>query len=345
MREGVRNFIVGVMSIGGLLALAWLLMSFGELDRYTNPQYVLTVVTTNAAGLRSGGSVEFNGVPVGVVESVYAQTDDTLHPVRVKTKIRDEVKLPADVHVSVSTPLLGGSSLLHLTTPPRTADQAVAMLATDGTAELKADLSGGMFDTIASALDERMKPLLESLEKFNRLADTFNDVGSNLNALMQPQGADALANGEPPNLRTAVIKINTAIDEATEGLRLAKQWLNDEQLRNDVKGAVTKAHELIEQATGAVDRYTQLAVSLEGNGNDVTRRLAGVADQLATTLEEVRLLARKANTGEGTLGQMLNNPDLYNALTEAALRLERTLVEVQLFMQKVRAEGLPMKLF
>jgi phospholipid/cholesterol/gamma-HCH transport system substrate-binding protein len=345
MREGFRNFMVGVTSIGGLIALAGLLMSFGELDRFTNPRYRLTLATTNAAGLRVGGLVEFNGVPVGVVDSVYARTEDVQHPVRVQVAINDDIAIPDDVQTSVTTPLIGGSSLLKFTSPLRESNTTVATLAKDGSATLTVELAGGMFDTIAAALDERMKPLMASLEKFNTLADTFTEVGSNLNTLMQPQSADAIAGGEPPNLRTAVVKINTAIDEATEGLRLAKQWLNDEQLRTDVKGAVTKANQLIEQATSAVDHYTKLAASLETDANDLTKRLANVADTMATTLEDVRLLARKAQAGEGSLGQMLNNPDLYNALTDAALRLEKTLVEVQLFMQKVKAEGVPMKLF
>jgi|RhiMethySRZTD1v2_1073278.scaffolds.fasta_scaffold39834_6 phospholipid/cholesterol/gamma-HCH transport system substrate-binding protein len=345
MREGVRNFMVGVTSIGGLGALAGLLMSFGELDRFTNPRYAVTVVTADAAGLRAGGGVEFNGVPVGVVNSVYTQSDDTLHPVRVKLGIDKEVALPSDVQASVATPLIGGSSLLRFSSPGRPADQVAAPLPKDGSAQVTAELSGGMFDAIAAALDERMKPLMESLEKFNKLADTFTSVGENVNTLMQPQSAEALASGEPPNLRTAVIKINTAIDEATEGLRLAREWLGDEQLRNDVRGSVTKAGQLIEQATEAVDRYAKLAASLETDANDLTKRLANVADQMARTLEDVQTMARKANAGEGSLGLMLNNPDLYNALTDAAVRLERTLVELQLFIQKVKAEGLPMKLF
>lgn len=345
MREGFRNFMVGVTSIGGLIALAGLLMSFGELDQYANPRYRVTLITTNAAGLRIGGPVEFNGVPVGVVDSVYTRTEDLQHPVRVQVAVNEDVAIPDDVETSVSTPLIGGSSLLRFTSPPRTPDASVTMLSKDGRAELTVELTGGMLDSIAAALDDRMKPLMESLEKFNRLADTFTQVGTNLNMLMQPQSAEAIANGEKPNLRTAVVKINTAIDEATEGLRLAKQWLNDEQLRSDVKGAVTKANQLIEQATGAVDRYTKLAATLETDATDLTKRLANVADTMATTLEDVRTLARKAQAGEGSLGQMLNNPDLYNALTDAALRLEKTLVEVQLFVQKVKAEGLPMKLF
>ncbi len=345
MREGARNFIVGVTSAGALLGLAGLLMSFGELDRYTNPRYQITVLTNNAAGLRAGGGVEFNGVPVGIVHAVGTETADAAHPVRVHLAISDHVILPADVVPTVFTPLIGGSAVLQLTSPPHDANQPLATLPTDGSASLTAELSGGMFDAIASTLDERMKPLMESLEKFNRLADTFTSVGENLNTLMQTQDGASLANGEPPNLRTAVVRINLAIEEATEGLRLAKEWLNDENLKADVNGAVTKANQLIDKATQAVDHYTQLADSMKGNADDITKRAANVADQLAATLEDVRSLARKANAGEGTMGQMLNNPDLYNALTEAAVRLEKALVELQLFIQKVKAEGLPFKLF
>jgi len=345
MRESLRNFMVGVVSIGGMIALAALLMSFGEFDAITNPRYKVTLVANNAAGLRVGGGVEYNGVPVGSVDSVYTAEGDVLHPVRVQLAISDGVSLPNDLEASVTTPLIGGSALLRLISPPRSAVPHVVMLLKDGSATLTAELSGGMFDSIAAALDERMKPLLESLGKFNKLADTFTQVGQNVNELLQPQDPKALGDGAPPNLRTAVLKLNTAIDEATEGLRLAKEWLNDQQLHNDARAAVAKASELIDKATGAVDRYTRLASTIEGRTDDLSKRLAVVADQLSATLEDVRGLARKANSGEGTVGQMLNNPDLYNSLNDAAIRLERTLVEVQLFIQKVKAEGLPMKLF
>ena len=344
MREGTRNFMVGLFAIGGMLALAFLLMSFGELDRFTNPRYRVTLLAGNAAGLRTGGPVEFNGVPVGVVDSV-STTGDPEHPVSIGLLISERVTLPVDVQTSVNVPLIGGSAMLKFTAPVHAASANVAALAKDGSAVIPVELSGGMFDAISAALDGSLKPLIESLDKFNTLADTFTEVGSNLNSLMQPQGEAALAGGEPANLRTAVVKINAAIDEATEGLRLAKDWLNDEQLRNDVRGAVTKANQLIERATTAVDRYTQLAGAFETNVNDLTKRLLPVADQMSATLEDVRGLAQKAASGDGALGQMLNNPDLYNALTDAAIRLERTLVELQLFIEKVKAEGLPFKLF
>jgi phospholipid/cholesterol/gamma-HCH transport system substrate-binding protein len=346
MREGTRDFMVGIVAAGGLAILATLLFFFGELERFTNPRYYLRLETTNASGLRGGGSVEYNGVPVGVVDHVSIENVPD-HAVHVHLLIQEHVTLPTDVQVSVSSPLIGGSAMLRFTDPPREpGQQPPSTLPRDGKGVIIApDLTGGMLEGLAAQLDERMKPLMASLEKFNKLADTYTAVGENMNALLQVQGEETLAGGEPPNLRTAVIKINAALDEATEGLRLAREWLDDEQLREDLRTGVTNANKLIDQATTAIDQYTRLAGTLERDADDLTKRLLPVADQLAGMLEDIRGLTAQAKNGEGTVGQMLTNPDLYNSLNDAAIRLERTLVELQLFLEKVKAEGLPMKLF
>jgi phospholipid/cholesterol/gamma-HCH transport system substrate-binding protein len=340
--------MVGVVAIGGLIILAVLLFFFGELERFTNPRYYLRLETTNASGLRGGGSIEYNGVPIGVVNHVSIESVPDF-PVHVHLLIQEHVTLPTDLEVTISSPLIGGSAMLRFADPPREPGQPAqtgGVFPKDGTGVIRApDLSGGMLDGLAAQLDERMKPLMESLGKFNKLADTYTAVGENMNALLQVQGEESLGNGEPPNLRTAVIKINAALDEATEGLKLAREWLDDEQLRNDLRTGVANANKLIDQATTAIDQYTRLAGTLERDADDLTKRLLPVADQLAGMLEDVRGLTARAKNGEGTVGQMLTNPDLYNSLNDAAIRLERTLVELQLFLEKVKAEGLPMKLF
>src|SRR5687767_4713457 len=96
MREGLRNFMVGITAIGALIGLAALLMSFGELDPLLNPRYKLTIETDNAAGLRPGGAVEFNGVPVGVVDAVF-MVQDPEEPVRIVCLLDEHVRPPADI--------------------------------------------------------------------------------------------------------------------------------------------------------------------------------------------------------------------------------------------------------
>ncbi len=75
MKEGVRNFVVGLTTIGSLVGLAVLLLLFGELDSLIRPRYALTINTNHAVGLRPGSSVELNGVPVGVVDSIRVRVE------------------------------------------------------------------------------------------------------------------------------------------------------------------------------------------------------------------------------------------------------------------------------
>lgn len=349
MRESVRNIAVGLVSIVALIGFAALLMSFGELDPLLHPRYEVLIKTGNAAGLRPGGGIEFNGVPVGVVHAVYVERDPEF-PVRIVCLIDKNALLPANVVPLATAPLIGGSAILQLDAPP--ADPPAAppegaadqFLPTDGTAVIAGSIRGGLLTQITEQLDERMKPLMDSLERFNRLSDTYVTLGENLTDLLKPQSEQALAAGERPNLRTAVVRLNEALDEAREALGLAKSFLGDEQMRADARSAVEKARALIDQATTAVDRYTKLAESLQKDSQDIAKRLLPVADSLAATLEDVRRLAKLAADGQGTMGMLLNNPDLYNSLNDAAVRLQRTLIEAQILIEKLQQEGVDVNL-
>jgi len=82
-------------------------------------------------------------------------------------------------------------------------------------------------------------------------------------------------------------------------------------LRSDFKGAVRQANELVEQATEAA-------------------RLLNVA-------------MNRVNSGEGTVARLLNDPELYRNLSDAAERLSLTLKDLQLLVRKVKDEGLDVK--
>ncbi|MCH8164196.1 MAG: MCE family protein [Planctomycetes bacterium] len=125
-----------------------------------------------------------------------------------------------------------------------------------------------------------------------------------------------------------------------EAVEMAKSWLGDEKLRADAHQAVRKVTELIDRAGDTLETFSQAAAGLEADVDHLTKRLVPVLDELATTLEEIRQLTRLARQGEGTIGQLLNNPDLYRSLTDAVTRLDRVLSEVQPLIEQIKAEGL-----
>ena len=102
MTEGHRNFLIGLVSLGAVIGLIAIMFLFGELDRFVVPRYVVTINTDHASGLRRGSSVEFNGVPIGVIDDVTVRSvstrdgdgdgdrtgDGNAYPVRVSALIR-----------------------------------------------------------------------------------------------------------------------------------------------------------------------------------------------------------------------------------------------------------------
>jgi len=91
---------------------------------------------------------------------------------------------------------------------------------------------------------------------------------------------------------------------------------------------------------GICDWRDFLADQLEGEVAGVAKAIVPVADQVSSTLAEVQTLLALATSGQGSVAQALNNPDLYLSLTDASTRLEKTLKDVQLLIEKLRAEGI-----
>ncbi|MHC4980021.1 MAG: MlaD family protein [Planctomycetota bacterium] len=327
MTQTTRNFLLGLTSIGGLVALAALLMLFGELEVVLRPRYLLTIDCTNAVGLRAGSTIEFNGVPIGQVDRITA-IQHTQYPVRILAMIDHEVGIPEDAELYATSSLLGGSATLQLEATP---EPHGPILPRDGSARLADEIRSRLIAQLTSELDARMGPVVEAMKEFELLA-------RNLNELVEPSDSDDAA--DTRNIRTAVEKLNEVLEDVHEALAMAKSWLGDENLRTDAREAIHNAGVLIDQATATLDEFTKLAGRLDADAETVIERLIQVADEMATTLQEVRGLAQKASSGDGTVGLLLNNPDLYESLDDAADRMERTLRDIQLLLDKIRGDGL-----
>lgn len=322
-----RNFILGLTSLIALLGIAALLMLFGELEGLMRNRYAVTFDCSNALGVRSGSAIELNGVPVGQVHDV-VNTSDPEYPVRIIANIDNEIRIPANAVPVATASLLGGSATLLL----EASGKPEQLLATDGRAVVRGPIESGVLKEFAGALDSRMEPIVASLEEFRELARNIND-------LVKP--GDPAHPEQTPNIRTAVISLNRVLDDVAEALSMAKTWLGDEQLRGDAQLAVRNANVLIEQATETMVQFADLAGRIQTDSASVSKHLGPVLDELASTLQEVHDLVGRATAGQGTIAQLMNNPDLYVSLNDAAVQLERTLREVQMLVAKVKAEGIP----
>ncbi|RLS47092.1 MAG: MCE family protein [Planctomycetota bacterium] len=131
--------------------------------------------------------------------------------------------------------------------------------------------------------------------------------------------------------------IGSGVERVVAG---AQAWLGDEQMRADFKSAVWKANELITQATATADGITKLSAQLQSDSHELLKQVAPAFAGLTAALDEIRALAKKATNGDGTVGRLMNDPELFENLSDASRRLEMTMRDLQLLIRKIKEEGL-----
>ena len=332
MSEHGRNFVIGLVTIIALAGISILLLQFGELDRILHPTYPISIKLNAAGTTRSGSGLTLNGVRIGTVDTVEL-VPDPINPVLVHASVDERYPIPVGTSAQVADALIGSGGRLELQMPDPLPPNAPT-LPMDGTAVLEGRWTS-LGETLTKQLEEQMTPVMESLDSFNELAASWSGVGDKVNQMLDPANKD-----EPGSVVGAVEELDVTLAKAAEALELAQGWLGDEQLRADITAAAWKANRLMETATEATVNVSRIA---EGAGNDLDRltdAAVPVAEQMTRTLERLDTVLKEAAEGKGTIGQLMSNPDLYRSLEEAARRLDRTLEQLELLLQKIRDEGL-----
>lgn len=336
----MRDFFIGSTALVGLGGLALTLFLFGEFRG--SKTYPLRLELDSASGLYKSSLVTLNGVRIGEVRTVEPASDPREGAV-LGLAIVEGVRVPRDIEVSIDRNFVGDSSLalrprsLVKDRPLGDAD----FLKPNESLKAKA---GSFMDQIGSVLDSRLGSLMGAADDFRRLSGTWTRVGERAEALMTPRpAADVDAGRQDPNLATAIARIDRAA-------AAVQAWLGDEDLRGDAKRAVARASDVFDKAAEAVDTFNATAktindrVTTVGDSVDAaTREVVALSNQAGEAINELRGILAQVNRGDGTVGQLVQNPDLYNALTDAARRLEKALTEAQLIIEKYRKEGIPIR--
>lgn len=339
MTGNTRNFVVGVTALLGLVGLAFMLLMFGEFAKVTTKSYELTLKMPNAAGLSDGSPIVLNGVRVGNVHKART-SEDPRDGVELVLKINQPNRVPKQVQVGVNRDFVGDTTLSL--TAARKEGEADAGFFSAGD-EFSAT-AGDFMDQITGMLDKRLGGLDDAVASFRRLSDTYVRVGEQVEEYLKPVTPQEVDAGTAKaNLASTLQRIDTAV-------AAAETWLNDEQMREDIRTAAQKASAAMERIDGAVSSVQEAAGSISRNADRVGEGVDEAVKQLNTamktlndTLADVLQITGQINRGKGTIANLLNNPDLYNSLNDAAIRLEKALTEAQLLLEKYRKEGIPIQ--
>lgn len=336
----LREFLTGAMAILATFALFAMLWRIGDLRGVGVQMYEFTIRMTQSGGIADTTPVSINGFRIGRVKSI-KPADPITQGVDVTVSVRGDIKIPRDFGVYLDKSFIGEASL-DLTLPTNLTPEQLARVVQPGDIITDKPVAT-LFSQIGDAVTQPLSRLEKTADSIDQLASTLDTTGKHLNDLLEPRTPAEQAAGKPPNLRTSLTRVERVLDSAD-------LWLRDEQLLADIKSSADRLGKVLDEAAKAAATIERTAASIQKQSDDLGPKVTALTTDAAATLKKIdaastdlAAIGQSIQRGEGTLGQLVRNPDLYRSLNDASQRLDKALQELQLLLEKYRTEGLPIK--
>ncbi len=269
--------------------------------------------------LLEGNAVKLRGVPIGRVDRVALDADGS--GVLVEMRISSEVRLPEDPVVLLAPESMFGDWQAEIY--PRSSFPLYDYTESPDPAVLPGytlpDIS--RLTAVADRIAQNMATLSERFEiafteetaaNIANAIDNIEEVTGRLTALVATQG-DAIDRLAADLSRTAGI-LEEAVVSVRQTLGEIDQAVDADQLAAIVDN-VARASARTEELT---DELLQMS-----------RNLGAAAVSADSTLERMAAVAGAIESGEGTLGQLVRDPDLYLRMVESTIAIEALLRDIR----------------
>lgn len=275
--------------IGALAAVAITLLVLGfnflKGKNMFNRKQEIYAVFTKVEGLASSDAVKINGLDVGKVYEIN-EIDPDLSGIVVTINLTKEVSIPDDSYAIINSSPLGSTTL-------NIVKGGSANLIKEGDT-LRTLVSGGLLDDLKSTVNPTLSKVNGTLTSLDSLVEVIGgtlDPGTRKH--MQAMIANLEASSKALN---AMMAANGSIGKTMANM-------------NAITANLSNNKDTINRILGNVETATQRFAELDLT--PTLTKLQQTADQLNGTLAKI-------NSGEGSLGLLMNDKKLYNNLNATA---------------------------
>jgi len=287
-------------------------------------------------GVEPGTRVALRGVPIGTIKSL--DWDAGLYKVRVVMSIEERYQIPRNAVAKIQISSLLGGNFINIQIPEgvgpaemvylRMGDeiqteetpsidevmQTLSDLSKDGQ-----DLMGSLnenqqatFAKINAIVDENRDYFNETSASFARLGPQLEDLAGRLNVMTESmqEGEGTLgllfANRELYDELVAFSdKANRIADQIASGQGDIGRLVFEEDLTTEARAIMGELQRAAREIEAAV------AENREGL-RDMVAAFANAGPEIQTAISNFNEISEKINSGEGTLGKLVNDPALFD---------------------------------
>lgn len=303
---------IGLLSIVTIALLLWG-YKFVEGQNILKSTKILYAEYDNAAGLTAGTTVMRSGFQVGVVTDVYLNPEN-LRTVVVEFDIDPELPVPKDAVAAIATvDFLGEKNIQLLFDGPCQGGNC----AEEG-------------DYLQSGTKGVLSSMVGSTEEVQSYVDVVTGgVGQVLDSLGQSASDEDSAVGKAlsdvdeilQNLKVTTNSLNALIARNSREIDHIVSDMNT--LSSSIASRDTQIQSIITNADVVMKKFA--ALELDNTLKSTDEAIAQLSSTLTTAnsaAEDLKQMMAQLNEGEGTLGQLLQNDQLYKNMNEAITNLD-----------------------
>lgn len=302
------------VTVGALTVLGIVLMILGynylKGNEIFSKNYFYKINFPNTTGLYPANSVVINGLEVGRVKEIKL-SEDLNHQIIVTISLPKALSIPEDSKFTIeSLDLLG--------------KKAISVVRGSSSTLLSEEkiYQGNVPKDMISALSEQLEPVAEKANKLMTSLDTMlNDVHNAIG-----KGENSALKKTMDNVSATLINANKLLAEVS-GI-FAQQKGSIESLIKNADGVMANTNEITKKIADNSESIDNILKNFETLSQKVSQAdIETTINSAKTTLEEVSTLLAAINEGQGTLGKIAKDENLYHSIDSTINSLNALLID------------------
>jgi len=345
MDERVLRFRVGVVVVAAVTITAVLIMLFGAWPNILQPQYLVHIRFPEAPGVTVDTPVRKSGVLIGRVSDVNLMDEGG---VVVSATINEKYKLWRNEICRIASGSLFGDAVLEFVP--------------SGQADLPHQLIGdGEYVSDGVVASNPLRVLVNLEDNITAALTSVETAGDEVAQLAR--SVNGKVGGEDNQIGQIMEKADVALGRFENTMRSVERLLGDEQMNGKLRQSLEKLPEFLDEtrktmitAQGTMADFQRVSKKAEVNLEHLDQFMGPLGQRGAQLIENVdestrnlnELLAQLVafseamNSGQGTLGKLVHDDEVYNKINrlltnaeELSVRLRPIVEDVRIFTDKI----------
>lgn len=289
-----RELKTGVVAVTVIALFIWGYNFMKGQNLFDGPINTYFTEYNNVQGLNTASEVTINGVEVGKVVNISFNKDaDKRGNLIVEFSVENDFEFSKNSVAKIySASLMGGKSL-------------AIVPSYEGETAVPGDFLPGQIESdIFSSVTEKLNPLQAKVENVIVSADSL------MTGL-----TDVLDVKSRQSLKASILELNTTVSN----FKSASESINKMVMENDDK--ISKTLDNAEKMTANLSKLSDTLMSAN---------IGATVKNIESTVNSLNEVLAGLEAGDGSLGKLLKDEEMYNNLTNASKELEELLNEMKL---------------